>query len=217
MHDIALGAALIALIVLNSIASLMLLSTEKNNRKLEAERQMAQDREAGATEAARRTFNTGLLMKKYFIEEAEAALKEPSKGVSALVSIDGDRFSVLFQKYGPNAPGGLVIKIAQALKKHFPEGEENILCNVSARSDEFLVLMRGRPSREVILKELEAFQEDVRSIVYMDEGRPIQGTVSFGVAFIPEADRADIAGLYVAACGAQADAKEDGRDRICVA
>ena len=169
---------------------------------------------AETRESSRRTLMTKLLTMDSFLDECEVIFNEKKfpEGVTAMVAFDGDGMGKKNEQYGSGTTDRLCVAFADTVKKHFPDNDVNLVTNVGEKSDEFYMLLRGRKSREELIKEIEDFQEDIRhAAVPTDDGKEeITGTVSIGIAFYDGEesfeslfDRADEAGYA---------AKDAGKD-----
>ncbi len=164
---------------------------------------------------AHKTSLTGLLTLDAFMETLEPRFEAGDfGGVSAFVSFDGDNMGKLNETYGQSATNRLVYEIGLVVKKYFPENENNIVCNVGDRSDEFYMMLTGRSSKEELLAEVEAMQQGIRDIeVLSDDGRTVKGTVSVGIAFYGEDEGGtDFNEMFENSDSAAYAAKEAGKD-----
>lgn len=164
-------------------------------------------------DAGRKTLTTHLLTMDAFVEDASAIFAEQAfpEGVTAMLAYDGDNMGKKVESHGEEAVNMLMVAFADVTKKHFPESSTNIVCNVGEKSDEFYVLLMGRSSREALLAEVEAFQQDIRTIrIQTADGRELSGSVSIGVAFYQDGDTFE--GLFEEADTAGYAAKAAGKD-----
>ena len=133
------------------------------------------------------------------------------EGVTAMVSFDGDGMGKKNEEYGSTATDRLCDGFADVVKRHFPDSDVNIVTNVGEKSDEFYMLLMGRPSKEALIKEIEEFQDAMRAVrVLADDGREVSGTVSIGIAIKKDGQAFD--SLFDEADQAAYEAKEAGKD-----
>ena len=166
----------------------------------------------------RKTLETRLLTMDAFVETAREIFDTNAfpEGVSAMLAYDGDNMGKKSAQYGSDEVNKLMLAFADVTKQHFPESDRNIVCNVGEKSDEFYVLLLGRPSEEALIQEVEAFQEDIRQIrIQMASGEELTGTVSIGIAFYNHGDSFDT--LFEEADAAGFAAKDAGKDCYYVA
>ena len=171
------------------------------------------------TDSSRRTRMTHLLTMDAFLDDVEVIFNEQQfpEGVTAMIAFDGDNMGKKNEQYGSGTADRLAVAFANTVKKHFPDNDVNLVTNVGEKSDEFYMLLRGRESREALIKEIEDFQEDIRKQkVKSDDGtQEISGTVSIGIAFYD--GKEDFETLFDAADQAAYEAKEAGKDCYFVA
>ena len=166
----------------------------------------------------RKTLVTRLLTMDAFVGTCREIFDQEAfpEGVSAMLAYDGDNMGKKAEQYGSNAVNSLMLAFADVTKQHFPESNRNIVCNVGEKSDEFYVLLLGRPSKEALIQEIEAFQQDIREIrIPTESGEEMSGSVSIGIAFYHQGDSFDA--LFEEADAAGYAAKEAGKDCYYVA
>ncbi len=164
---------------------------------------------------AHKTSVTGLLTLDTFMETLAPRFEtEDFDGVSAFISFDGDNMGKLGDKYGKPTTNRLIYEIGKVVKASFPESDQNVVCNVGERSDEFYMMLSGRESKEALIAEIEAMQQAIRDIeVKADDGTPVKGSVSVGIAFYGEDEGGtDFNELFENSDSAAYAAKEAGKD-----
>lgn len=211
----------LAICVFISLNALCFTQLQKVRLKTEAVCTLTDQYEADILEmedSNRKTLETRLLTMDAFVEEARTIFDKETlpEGVSAMLAYDGDNMGKKAEQYGRNEVNKLMVAFADVTKQHFPESDKNIVCNVGEKSDEFYVLLLGRPSKEALIQEVEAFQQDIRQIrIQMESGEELTGSVSIGIAFYHQGDSFD--GLFEEADAAGYAAKDAGKDCYYVA
>lgn len=146
-----------------------------------------------------------------FTEKSEKRLDTIGNDkLCAFVAVDGDKFGTK-SRAGMDV-GKLISKFADVFRKHFGNEDENLLCNVSDESDEMYFLLTNRDSVEQIKEELDAVQEDIRAVEFVDNGVKVSGTLSMGVVVFRPGN-ADFRLLFLQADELLYEAKNAGRDR----
>jgi diguanylate cyclase (GGDEF)-like protein len=168
-------------------------------------------------DATRRTHATHLYTMDTFLDMTAELFEKGNfpDGVTAMISFDGDGMGKKNDEFGQESVDRLIEGFADVVKKHFPDSDMNIVSNVGEKSDEFYMLLLGRESKEDVIKEIEAFQEDIRGVsIPAADGREMTGTVSIGIAFLEPGQTFE--SLFEEADQAAYEAKEAGKDCYCV-
>lgn len=150
---------------------------------------------------------TGLLNKgatQNGIEEYLAARADDEK--CALILLDVDRLKQVNDTYGHMRGDRVIADAGKAIAKCFRAGD--IVGRVGG--DEFMVLLRGIPTRELVTAKLEQLQETLHGVV-IDSAESKTLTASIGVAVCPD-DGDSFRQLYTAADDALYRVKRDGRN-----
>lgn len=211
----------LVLCVLTVLNALCLTQLHKTHLKTKAVCDLTDQYEVDILEmedSNRKTLETRLLTMDAFVETAREIFDKKAfpEGVSAMLAYDGDNMGKKAEQYGRNEVNKLIVAFADVTKQHFPENDKNIVCNVGEKSDEFYVLLLGRPSEESLIREVEAFQQDIRQIrIQTESGEELTGSVSIGIAFYHQGDSFD--GLFEEADAAGYAAKDAGKDCYYVA
>lgn len=164
--------------------------------------------------ANEKTNVTKMYLSDVFIEKAEKRLDTiDTDKLCAFIAIDGDKFGTK-RKAGLDVDK-LIALFADVIREHFGNEENNLLCNVADDSDEMFFLLTNRDSVEQIKEELDALQEDIRAVEFMDNGVKVNGTLSMGVVVFKPGD-ADFKLLFLQADELLYEAKNAGRDRYIV-
>ena len=168
-------------------------------------------------DASRRTHGTHLYTMDAFLDITAELFDKGNfpDGVTAMISFDGDGMGKKNDEFGQEVVDRLIREFAEVVKKDFPDSDMNIVSNVGEKSDEFYMLLLGRESKEAVIKEIEALQDDIRAIrIKTDDGREMGGTVSVGIAFLEPGQPFE--SVFEEADQAAYEAKEAGKDCYCV-
>lgn len=155
---------------------------------------------------------TGLLLRRYFLEECDRELqrKHPSAGhVVAVLMIDIDNFKQYNDTFG-HAAGDLVLKgVAKTLTTAAPHG------STVARygGEEFAVLLVGASLRQAVAVA-ESLRKQIAGASFELRRQQTTVTVSLGAAAAP-ADGRDAMALLRAADARLYAAKRAGKNRVC--
>lgn len=161
-----------------------------------------------------RDYMTGLYNRRYMEEMlskvlANAKRKESSVGI---IMFDIDYFKNFNDTYGHEMGDLILKKIGESLKEEFREGD--ILCRFGG--EEFLIILIDS-SEKTTSKRAENLREDVQNLrVSVGSQELKQLTISLGVATFPENGVTEKE-LFQAVDKALYQAKERGRNRVCVA
>lgn len=165
-------------------------------------------------DAIQKTRLTKMYFSDVFTEKLEKRLDTIGNDkLCAFVAVDGDKFGTKYRA-GMDV-GKLISKFADVIRKHFCNEDDNLLCSISDDSDEMFFLLTNRDSVEQIKKELDALQEDIRAVEFIDNGVKVSGTLSMGVVVFKPGD-ADFRLLFLQADELLYEAKNAGRDRYVV-
>jgi len=152
---------------------------------------------------------TGIYNRNKFNEIFYLELKKAQRGaLLSYVMFDIDHFKRVNDTYG-HLVGDEVLKgIAKAVKEHIRETD----CFVRWGGEEFFLILPNT-SKEQALILAQKLQKIVREVKHKSVDKPI--TISFGVCSYQENDSKE---SILARCDkALYEAKESGRDRVCVA
>lgn len=161
-----------------------------------------------------RDYMTGLYNRRYMEEMLSKALANAKRKESSLgiIMFDIDYFKNFNDTYGHEMGDLILKKIGESLKEEFREGD--ILCRFGG--EEFLIILIDS-SEKMTLKRAENLRKDVQKLrVPIGSQELKQLTVSLGVATFPENGWTEKE-LFQAVDKALYQAKERGRNRVCVA
>ena len=162
-------------------------------------------------EAALRDGLTGVFNRRYFEERlrSEYAFADRHGTTLALLFLDLDHFKNVNDSLGHLAGDAVLKQFAQLVASSIRT--EDVLCRYGG--EEFAVLCR-----ETDLMRASVLGERVRHAVsthaFSFEGKPVQITVSIGIAAVPDETIRSAEGLLAAADGALYQAKERGRNCV---
>ena len=157
---------------------------------------------------------TGAYNKKFFMErlESEMAFAQRHESPLALVLFDLDHFKGLNDNFGHLAGDYVLKTLAGGIQESVRR--EDVFARYGG--EEFVVLSRG-----IDLAAADRFAERLRHWVeiypFQFEGKRLPVTTSLGVASYPETPVADGTDLIRRADRALYKAKDQGRNRVCVA
>jgi diguanylate cyclase (GGDEF)-like protein len=157
---------------------------------------------------------TNLYNRRYLEEslEREGLLAERRQSSVGVIMLDLDRFKLFNDAFGHAAGDVLLRELAKLLTAHIRGSD--IACRYGG--EEF-VLILPEVSLEVAQRRAEEIREMARLISLTHEGQPLGTiTLSAGIAIYPHHGETMTAVLR-AADAALYQAKQSGRDRICVA
>ncbi|MBL8675821.1 MAG: diguanylate cyclase [Alphaproteobacteria bacterium] len=161
-----------------------------------------------------RDYLTGLYNRRYMEEMLSKALANAKRKESNLgvIMLDIDYFKNFNDTYGHEMGDLILKKIGESLKEEFREGD--ILCRFGG--EEFLIILIDS-SEKTTLKRAESLREDVQNLhIPIGSQELKQLTISLGVATFPENGVTE-KDLFHAVDKALYQAKEKGRNRVCVA
>lgn len=154
---------------------------------------------------------TGFYLRDYFFRRLEEEYERTSRYRSgfALLMVDVDGFKQVNDRHGHLAGDTMLREIAEAIRAELRAAD--IACRYGG--DEFCVLL---PETDVAGAQViaERIRESVARRVVGVEGIVVRGTVSIGVAALPEHETGSLQGLLRRADEALYDAKRAGRDRV---
>ena len=157
---------------------------------------------------------TQLFNRRYMSEslEREFARCRRASWKLSVILIDVDHFKRVNDDYGHDA-GDLVLKeLAEFIRDHMRA--EDIACRFGG--EEFLLLMPGAKPQEA-MRRAEELREGVKRLNIRYQGSRLKNiAISAGVATSPDSGETETA-LLKAADRALYEAKETGRDRVCLA
>lgn len=146
----------------------------------------------------------------YFNKELTRFKKKSSS--IAIILIDIDFFKKFNDEYGHDIGDAVLHELGQFLK-HSIRGSD-FACRYGG--EEFMLILPDS-SLEIAVKRAENIREGVKHISILKDGKPIPNiTISIGVSIFP-IQGADQASIIEAADKALYQAKEGGRDRVCIA
>ncbi len=157
---------------------------------------------------------TGLYNRRYFIDRCRSALSlvQREQGSLSLISFDADNFKSFNDQYGHDTGDYLLCTIGSLIGRFFDD--EEICCRVGGEEFSILLPNDSAETAETKASELVKLIAD-HEFTYRDARLPAV-TVSAGVATFP--DHTDsLQGLCKAADLAMYAAKEDGKNRVCMA
>lgn len=172
----------------------------------------ALDNIAELTRAATRDFLTGLYNRRSFFDLGNniASARRRAKKDLAVVMIDIDHFKRINDSYGHEA-GDVVLKaVAGIMENRVSRGGD--FCSRLGGEEFGLILETGDP--EATISFVEGIREAIEEANIAVEGETISVTASFGVAF---SNQPDVDQMLNVADKALYDAKQAGRNRVCVA
>lgn len=163
---------------------------------------------------AMQDFLTGLYNKRYLDEhlKIEISRAKRKKGQLAIIMADIDYFKRINDEFGHEAGNKILQLISNFLKQSMRSYDT--ACRYGG--EEFVLLMPDT-SLEVARQRAEIMREGVKSLSVINNDRPLSGiTLSFGVAVFPD-HGVSMEAILEAADHALYQAKEQGRDRVCLA
>ena len=157
---------------------------------------------------------TGAFNRRSFDEMSASQIDAASRGGGPLsvVMIDVDHFKRFNDRYGHPAGDTLLKRVAETLAQTVRAGDR--VCRFGG--EEFVVLLEGA-SLEVGWARAEALRQALQALAVSHDGQPLGAvTASFGVASFPLHGRTP-SQLVAAADRALYQAKQSGRNRVCIA
>lgn len=115
---------------------------------------------------------TGLLNRRKFFEQ----IREKKEDVTFMLLCDTDDFKAVNDSYGHECGDIVLVEIAKAFTKNFPE--PNMVCRWGG--EEFCVASLG--NWEGIQRKAELLRKDIEGISILYEGNQISATITIGVA-----------------------------------
>jgi len=164
-------------------------------------------------DAALRDGLTGVFNKKYFTDrlDTEFAYAQRHKTMLSLVMFDVDHFKKVNDTYGHLAGDEVLVQLARTAQKLIRT--EDVITRYGG--EEFAIICRGIPliNTGVLAERVRAGIEQAK-IKFRDERLPI--TISVGVSALNESPATTPAELVAAADEALYEAKNGGRNRVCL-
>ena len=139
------------------------------------------DSEARTREAASRDYLTSLLNRGAFIEALDAAVARPGSGNVALLFVDLDDFKQINDASGHAAGDDLLRAVARRLEAAM--GSEGVAARFGG--DEFVAFFRFTDADD-LESALARLREQLAPPVLLEQGGEVVGTVSIGVARLPQ-------------------------------
>ena len=159
---------------------------------------------------------TAVANRRHFMAEAADRLRRQNDtgGAASLLFVGIDRFKAVNDAYGHALGDQVLIHVVARLRQALRD------CDLVARygGEEFVVLLSDTDA-EGAFAVAECMRNAVRSVPCPSQaaGRPINSTVSIGIATCRAEQWMDIDRLIIAADRAVYDAKRAGRDRVVAA
>ena len=157
---------------------------------------------------------TGLFNRRYFHERCRSviSLLEKDNGSVSLISFDADNFKSYNDHYGHDAGDFLLCTLSDLLLRYFTNDE--VCCRTGG--EEFSVLLPNTTIEDAEKKAVELIQLiETHDFRYLNQPLPTV-TVSAGVAAYP-ADADSLQSLCRVADLAMYEAKDNGKNRVCLA
>ncbi len=156
---------------------------------------------------------TGLANRRFFDEIAgkELSLMRRQQDYFCVLMIDIDHFKAVNDTYGHPAGDEILKRVAAALSGNLREED-----TVARISGEEFVVSSPATNRLASIVLAERLRKAVESLAIEFEGRRIPVTISLGIALRP-LDGDDLQALLAVADERLYRAKQDGRNRFCVA
>lgn len=171
--------------------------------------QEKKDEEQRIIQMAERDPLTGLLNRaSVWTLYAQTLLdKDNADAVHAVLMIDADNFKQVNDTYGHVEGDRFLVRFGKAIRDNFRASD--LVGRIGG--DEFLVLMKNIPNREVVEEKTKMLLEALAEIC--DEQKKVQVSGSIGVS-ISGKDGNTLSELYVAADKAMYQAKREGKNRV---
>ncbi|KYC37076.1 hypothetical protein WA1_46425 [Scytonema hofmannii PCC 7110] len=157
---------------------------------------------------------TGLFNRRYLEDTLEREIQhaERQQTTIGIVMIDIDHFKHFNDTFGHDAGDAVLQELATFLKKHIREAD--IACRYGG---EEMMLILPLASLATTLERAELIRESVKDLVMQHHNQSLGAiSLSLGVACYPEHGLTEGA-VMKAADAALYRAKQEGRDRVCVA
>ncbi len=155
---------------------------------------------------------TDLFNRRRFQEELESWIAHAKRfdNQGALLFLDLDNFKYINDSLGHQAGDKLLIKLASLLRGRLRDSD--VLARLGG--DEFAIIL---PNTDV--KQAQLVADQIRQLVLynacVEDGKPLDVTVSIGIALFPQhGDLVEV--LLTNADLAMYRAKEEGRNRVCI-
>jgi len=154
---------------------------------------------------------SGLNNRRYFLEQAQAAIKRARRyGESlSLIMLDIDNFKGINDKYGHGCGDEVIQAISDLLKSVFRETD--IIGRVGG--EEFSIVMLNSKSKEAYATA-EAFRSRIEQINFAHNGQRVPVTVSLGIAELE--NHQSLRELVGCADDALYQSKHNGRNRTTI-
>ena len=157
---------------------------------------------------------TKLFNRRYLEDAVQREIRRAvrRKRSVAVLMVDVDHYKRYNDKYGHAVGDQILVTLATFLKQGIRA--EDMACRYGG--DEFALVLNEATSKGARVRG-EALREKVKELSFTHEAKVIQGfTLSIGVAAFPE-NGASLAELLESADKALLRAKQEGRDRVCLA
>ncbi len=156
---------------------------------------------------------TGLYNRRYMEESLQREARRAKRHNTSIgiIMLDIDHFKNFNDIYGHEA-GDIVLKRLGSFLQRHTRGED-IACRYGG--EEFLLILPETPL-EVVVQRAKELHLGVKEFRIIYQGKPLQITISAGVAVMPE-HSFNVKEVVKAADTALYQAKENGRDQVMVA
>lgn len=152
---------------------------------------------------------TSLFNRRYFEEEVSKriAFSKAHNGVYSVMMLDADHFKKVNDTYGHKVGDKVLIELAATCERALRE--DDIVARYGG--EEFVIFLANTPA-ESSMGVADRLRETIsKLVVYSDDGKPINFTVSIGISSSEVSDNIDI--LIKTADDALYRAKNNGRNR----
>jgi diguanylate cyclase (GGDEF)-like protein/PAS domain S-box-containing protein len=155
---------------------------------------------------------TGIPNRRAFVQRARSVVGHTAERV-ALAVLDVDHFKRVNDTHGH--PGGDVV--LSRLARTLSDGVRDSDLVARFGGEEFVVMLVGT-DEEQALRRIEHLRKTVsQCVVELPSGAEVQVSLSAGLVAVDRASHATLDDLLAQADAALYEAKESGRDRVCVA